>query len=64
MPTTWDRSAGAVTNGLANDDCSAHVYSRDAESAVRVAAQSRPPWSSIHRTCCSIRNSVAMAGVL
>ena len=43
VPTTCERCAGSATNGVVNDVASAQEYSRDAESAVRLVAQSRPP---------------------
>src|SRR6516225_6557204 len=64
VPTTGDRCAGSATNGVAYGTFSAQVYSREDESAVRPAAQSRPPSRSIHSTCSAISSRVATAGVL
>ncbi len=43
VPTTSERSAGSLTNGVAYADASAHSYSRVDESVVRLTAQSSPP---------------------
>ena len=64
VPTTLDRSAGSVTNGVATGLRSAQPYRIDALSAVRLAAQLRPPWASIHSVCSAARKTVASAGVL
>ena len=64
VPTTCDRNAGSVTNGVVYDDASAHEYSRCDESAVRLTAQSRPPLASSQSSCSANRTSVPIAGVL
>ncbi|SKV21644.1 Uncharacterised protein [Mycobacteroides abscessus subsp. abscessus] len=46
VPTTCERCAGSATNGVVYDVASAQEYSREAESAVRLVAQSRPPPAS------------------
>ena len=43
VPTTCERNAGSVTNGVANSRPRPSEYSRCEESAVRVVAQSSPP---------------------
>src|SRR5689334_17016044 len=47
VPTTGERLAGSATNGVAYGEDSAHAYSRDDESVVRLTHQSSPPWVSI-----------------
>ncbi len=64
VPTTGLRSAGSVTNGAVYAVASAHEYSRAAESAVRPAAQARPPAAISASTCSASSHSDAMAGVL
>ena len=64
MQTTAERSSGRATNGVANDDASAHAYTREEESAVRAVIASSPPWPFIQRSCASSMTSVASAGVL
>ena len=63
VTTTGDRSAGSVTNGVANDAVSAHVYSAEEDSAVRALAQDRPPLSRIHASWSSSSSRVLSAGV-
>ncbi len=43
VPTTRDRFAGSVTNGVANSDFSAHSYSRVDDAVVRATQKSSPP---------------------
>ena len=43
MQTTAERSSDRATNGVANDDASAHAYTREEESAVRAVIASSPP---------------------
>ena len=64
MPTTSERLAGSVTNGVANADASAQSYSAVEDAVVRPTAKSRPPLAFIHSTCALSRISVASAGVL
>ncbi len=64
MATTWLRSAGSATNGVANDDASAHEYIVAADWSHRPAAHSSPPLPFSHSTWSVARNTVASAGVL
>ena len=64
MATTLERSAGSVTNGVATVDRSAQPYTVAALSAVRLAAQARPPCAFIQSVCSAARKMVASAGVL
>ena len=63
-PTTFDRFDGSVTNADAQSRASAQSYRMAADVALRPAAKSIPPLSSIHCTCASSMTSVASAGVL
>src|ERR1700712_4758528 len=64
VPTTCDRSAGSLTNGVAYSEASAQEYSRCDESAVRLTAQSRPPLPLSQSSCSAISINVPIAGVL
>jgi hypothetical protein len=64
VPTTSERLAGSVTNGVVWALRSAQPYRCSEEARVRDTHQSRPPPSSIQRICSASRNSVATAGVL
>src|SRR5215470_2533006 len=43
VPTTSERWAGSLTNGVANGDACAHPYSREDDSVVRSTHQGSPP---------------------
>jgi hypothetical protein len=64
VPTTSERLAGSVTNGVAYSDASAHEYRCVEEPVVRSTQPSRPPSPSIHSSWSASSTSVAIAGVL
>ena len=64
VPTTWERSLGSATNGVVYERSCAQVYSRPEESAVRLTAQSSPPFANSQSSCSASNTSVAIAGVL
>jgi hypothetical protein len=61
---TLERCSGLATYGLASVWASAQLYTRPAESAVRLAAKSRPPLALSHSIWLFSVTSVARAGVL
>src|SRR5690625_7479143 len=64
VPTTLERAAGSVTNGVANSEASAHEYRCAADSAVRPVAQPSPPLVFIQSRCSADSSRGATAGVV